>query len=545
MTGDDDQFTDPMPVAGYEAPTVLDASFATSVGERVGPYRILEMIGEGGFGSVYLAEQEHPVRRLVALKILKPGVGSQEVIARFDAERQALAMMDHPNIAKVLDAATSARGRPYFVMELVKGVPITHYCDSLDLGIADRLSLFIDVCHAVQHAHQKGIIHRDLKPTNVLVTLRDGKPMAKVIDFGIAKATSARLTDNTLHTQMHQFIGTPQYMSPEQAGMTELDVDTRSDIYSLGVMLYELLAGIAPFDSQKMRQATIGEVQRMIQEDAPKRPSSRLSELLSQRSVKASSDPPAIELIASRRRTDPARLVRSLQGDLDWIVMKCLEKDRTRRYETAKDLAADVQHSLANEPISARRPTLRYRLGRFARRNRKAMIGTAAAGAMLALALVGLIFFAVRESSARTRADLERDQAMISQTDLVFLLVLADDDRFTVMDIRPTLRECLARYESAGPLARKQAAAALWALGRDEEVHGDPDVAADLYRQALARMHNLLPDRGDELIFGEFEAFRSFAELPLGVFRRELTVRTILDDASHRLEQLTNPRDQQ
>ncbi|HZO54716.1 MAG TPA: serine/threonine-protein kinase, partial [Bryobacteraceae bacterium] len=305
-------------------------------GDRVDRYKLLEKIGEGGCGVVYMAEQEEPVRRRVALKIIKLGMDTRSVIARFEVERQALAMMDHPNIAKVFDGGTTSTGRPYFVMELVRGVKITDYCDEDNLSTSERLELFIQVCHAIQHAHQKGVIHRDIKPSNILVTLHDSKPVPKVIDFGIAKAIEQRLTDKTLFTQFAAFIGTPTYMSPEQAEMSGLDMDTRSDVYSLGVLLYELLTGKTPFDAETLMRATIEQCRRTIREEEPPRPSTRLASM------------PRVDLTttANRRRSDAPKLVSSLRGDLDWIVMKCLEKDRTRRYATVHDLATEVENYL-------------------------------------------------------------------------------------------------------------------------------------------------------------------------------------------------------
>ena len=317
--------------------TITPAQLRSIAGtpDAVGPYRILQLIGEGGFGSVYLAEQEHPVRRQVALKLIKPGMDTRQVIARFDAERQALAMMEHPNIAKVLDAGATETGRPYFVMELVRGVPLTEYCDAHHLTTRQRLELFVQVCRAVQHAHQKGVIHRDIKPSNVLVTLHDGQPVPKVIDFGIAKATEAPLTGMTLLTEFRQLVGTPAYMSPEQAEEAAADVDTRSDIYSLGVLMYELLTGTTPFDARELKAAAFGEVRRIIREVEPPAPSTRLSTMGE-----------ALTAVAERRRTEPAKLGQSVRGELDWIVMKALEKERARRYDTASALAEDVQRYL-------------------------------------------------------------------------------------------------------------------------------------------------------------------------------------------------------
>jgi eukaryotic-like serine/threonine-protein kinase len=315
-------------------------------GFLIGRYKLLEKVGEGGFGVVYVAEQREPVKRRVALKIIKLGMDTKQVVARFEAERQALAMMDHPNIAKVLDAAATETGRPFFVMELVRGIKITEYCDQNRLTMRERLQLFIQICHAIQHAHQKGIIHRDIKPSNILVTLHDGVPIPKVIDFGIAKATQGELTDKTIYTQFQQFIGTPTYMSPEQAEMSGLDIDTRSDIYSLGVLLYELLTGRTPFDQKKLLEAGLDGMRRIIREIEPVRPSTRINSLKVEERTTT----------AERRQTEPLRLVRLLRGDLDWIVMRCLEKDRTRRYDTANDVALDLQRCMEHEPVLARPP---------------------------------------------------------------------------------------------------------------------------------------------------------------------------------------------
>jgi serine/threonine protein kinase/WD40 repeat protein len=364
---------------------------AEQLGAAIGRYKLREKIGEGGCGVVYVAEQEEPVRRRVALKIIKLGMDSRSVVARFEAERQALAMMDHPNIAKVIDAGTTDTGRPYFVMELVRGVKLTDYCDQHGLTVSARLDLFVKICRAVQHAHQKGIIHRDLKPSNILVTLHDGVPVPKIIDFGIAKATEGRLTDLTVYTQLHQFIGTPAYMSPEQAEMSGLDIDTRSDIYSLGVLLYELLTSRTPFDANDLLRAGIDEVRRKIREDEPLRPSTRLSTMLDA----------DLTTVAKHHAADPPKLINLLRGDLDWIVMKALEKDRTRRYETANGMAMDIQRFLGNEPVLARPPSQLYRLGKFARRNRAAFTAAAGVSAALFLGLVISLWQAIRAGQAR------------------------------------------------------------------------------------------------------------------------------------------------
>jgi serine/threonine protein kinase len=344
-----------------------------NAGTVIGPYRLMEQIGEGGMGLVFVAEQQQPVRRKVALKVIKPGMDTRQVIARFEAERQALALMDHPNIAKVHDGGATASGRPYFVMELVKGVPITEYCDQNQVPVRERLELFLNVCQAVQHAHQKGIIHRDLKPSNVLVMSQDGTPLVKVIDFGVAKAIGQRLTDRTIYTQFSQLIGTPLYMSPEQAGQSSVDVDTRSDIYSLGVLLYELLTGTTPFDKERLQQVGYDEIRRIILEEEPPRPSTRMSTLGQ-----------AAATVSTRRKSDPKQLSRLFRGELDWIVMKALEKDRNRRYESASAFAADVQLYLHDEPVLACPPSAWYRFRKFVRRNKRAL-ATAAAVAMLAV----------------------------------------------------------------------------------------------------------------------------------------------------------------
>src|SRR5438874_5260375 len=338
-----------------------------AVGQTLGRYKLLEKVGEGGCGVVYVAEQTEPVRRRVALKVIKLGMDTKQVIARFEAERQALALMDHPNIAKVLDAGATEAGRPYFVMELVRGIKITEFCDEKSVPTADRLKLFTQVCQAIQHAHQKGVIHRDIKPSNILVTVNDGVPVPKIIDFGIAKATAGPLTDKTFFTAFEQFIGTPAYMSPEQAEMTGLDIDTRTDIYSLGILLYELLTGRTPFDAKELLAGGLDEMRRTIREQEPDRPSTRLSTMAAGE----------LTTVAKHRHTDAPRLIHLVRGDLDWIVMKCLEKDRTRRYETANGLASDIQRHLNNEPVAARPPSTAYRFQKLVRRNKLAFAGAA------------------------------------------------------------------------------------------------------------------------------------------------------------------------
>jgi serine/threonine protein kinase/tetratricopeptide (TPR) repeat protein len=377
-------------------------------GDQIGRYKLLQQIGEGGFGVVYMAEQKEPVRRRVALKIIKLGMDTKQVVARFEAERQALALMDHPNIARILDAGATETGRPYFVMELVHGIKVTDYCDQNKLATRERLGLFIQICHAIQHAHQKGVIHRDLKPSNILVTLHDGVPVPKVIDFGIAKATQLELTEKTVFTQFQQFIGTPAYMSPEQAEMSGLDIDTRSDIYSLGVLLYELLTGTTPFDTKELIAAGLEELRRTIRQKDPVRPSTRLNTL------------PAGELTATaqHRRIEAPKLVKLVRGDLDWIAMKCLEKDRTRRYESASGLATDIQRHLNQEPVVARPPSKLYRFQMLVRRN-KVLFGavTLVVGALV-LGLGIASWALVHERTARRYA---RTEAVKSQQVAQFL----------------------------------------------------------------------------------------------------------------------------
>ena len=388
----------------------VDAPCCERPGTVIGPYKLMEQIGEGGMGLVFVAEQQHPVRRKVALKVIKPGTDTRHVIARFEAERQALALMDHPNIARVLDAGETASGRPYFVMDFIRGEPITEYCDDNQLTSRERLELFLQVCQAVQHAHQKGIIHRDIKPSNVLVMSNDGTAGVKVIDFGVAKAIGQQLTDKTVYTQIAQLIGTPLYMSPEQAGQSSLDVDTRTDIYALGVLLYELLTGTTPFDKDRLRAAAYDEIRRIIREEEPQKPSTRMSTLAQ-----------AGTTLSSQRKSDPKRLSQLFRGELDWIVMKALEKDRNRRYETASAFAADVQRYLKDEAVQACPPSAGYRLRKFARRNKRTLATMALLAVMLLVAVGAVVASALwAASQAEARARVEADARKELESNLYY-----------------------------------------------------------------------------------------------------------------------------
>jgi serine/threonine protein kinase len=477
----------------------LVAKIADPIGERpgtvIGPYKLMEQIGEGGMGLVFVAEQQQPVRRKVALKVIKPGMDSRQVVARFEAERQALALMDHPHIAKVYDGGQTAGGRPYFVMELVKGVPITEYCDHNQVPICQRVKLFIDVCHTVLHAHQKGIIHRDIKPSNVLVASHDGVPIVKIIDFGVAKAVGQQLTERTIYTQFTQMIGTPLYMSPEQAGQSALDVDTRSDIYSLGVLLYELLTGTTPFERERLKEMTYEEIRRTIREEDPPRPSTRISTLGQ-----------AATTVSLQRQSDPKRLSQLFRGELDWIVMKALEKDRNRRYETAAALAADVERYLADEPVQASPPSAWYRLRKLARRN-KGKLTTLAL--VLGVLLVGTGVSAWQAFRAQTELREKRRQYKRAEVNFQKSLAAVDELLTAVgqdtlahvphlEQIRRKLLEKALRFyqgfleeKGTDPAVRLQTGMAYRRAGEIEQTLGKLQAAAESLNQGVALLDDL------------------------------------------------------
>jgi serine/threonine protein kinase len=484
----------------------VDAPGRERPGTMIGPYKLLEQIGEGGFGDVFMAEQLQPVRRKVALKVLKPGMDTRQVVARFEAERQALALMDHPNIARVFDGGEAASGRPYLVMELVRGIPITDFCDHNQLSVRERLALFISVCQAVQHAHQKGIIHRDLKPSNVLVTLHDGTPVVKVIDFGVAKARGQELTDKTLFTGFAQTIGTPLYMSPEQADMSGLDVDTRSDIYSLGVLLYELLTGTTPFDKKRLGTASYDEIRRIIcEEDAP-RPSTQISTLGQ-----------AAATVSANRRSQPQKLGQLMRGELDWIVMKALEKDRNRRYESASAFAADVQRYLHDEPVQACPPSAWYRLGKFARRH-KAILGVSGLVLFFLVLIGGGIGAAVRDRAAR-EADLARDK-VARQEKLNLEIEHALEDVARARNQALKLTENASQWKAALAEAASDLKRARGPASQDETAL-EPAI-----RERLQTLQTLLDaDEADRRFAARFEEIRldqAEVNVAISVFKSEI-----------------------
>ncbi len=459
------------------APTISSAGKGLSEAPptHIGRYRIFSKIGEGGFGVVYMAEQREPVQRKVALKIIKLGMDTKQVIARFEQERQALALMDHPHIAKVLDAGATESGRPYFVMELVSGDPITEYCDRNSLSIHDRLSLFIQVCQAVQHAHAKGIIHRDIKPSNILVSTHDGRPHARVIDFGIAKATAARLTEKTFFTEHRQLIGTPQYMSPEQAEAS-LDIDTRTDVYSLGVLLYELLTGVTPFDARSLRSAAFAEIQRIIREVEPSKPSTRLSTLKD-----------TLAGVAARRQIEPRRLSSIVRGDLDWIVMKALEKDRSRRYETANGFAMDIQRHLAGEAVVAAPPSAVYQLQKFVRRNRGVVVAATLVAAALILGMVGTSIGLVRAEAQRKLAESARADEAVQRR-------LAEQERDRAVEAERKEREQRSLAEKREKEAARIAEFQASMLSKTDVETMGRGIRSDFRSQVEAGLHSRFVD---------------------------------------------------
>jgi serine/threonine protein kinase len=512
-----------------------------SSGARIGPYKLLQEIGEGGFGMVYMAEQDKPVHRRVALKIIKPGMDSAQVIARFEAERQALAMMDHQNIARVFDAGTTDGGLPFFVMELVHGVPITKYSDDNHLTINERLELFVPVCRAVQHAHQKGIIHRDLKPSNVLVCLYDGHPVAKVIDFGVAKAIEQRLTEHTMFTQYGQIIGTFEYMSPEQAEMSQLGVDTRSDIYSLGVMLYELLTGSTPLERQRLRAAALSDLLKMIKEEEPPKPSTRLSSAQE------------VARIASARRTEPVKLGKLLRGELDWVVMKCLEKDRARRYDTANALAREIERYLRDEPVEAGPPGAAYRLRKLARKYRTVLCVASLFAILLVLAGAVSAWQAVRAMRAerqalaeRDRAEQEKDRAeagfrMARDTVDRFFTQVAESPNLKAQGMEKFRRDLLQnakefyerfiREQLDAPEVRQDLGRAHVRLAKIQQALGDFAAAETLSEKAIEILNELVRAHAD---VADYQRDLSASQFQLGTVH---SARGVLDKAEAAFQQ--------
>jgi non-specific serine/threonine protein kinase/serine/threonine-protein kinase len=497
--------------------------------ENVGPYRVLSKLGEGGMGEVYLAEQQHPVRRRVALKLIKAGMDSRQVVARFESERQALALMDHPSIAKVFDVGTSERGRPWFAMEYVEGEPITTYCDRRRLTTRDRLELFLSVCAGIRHAHQKGIVHRDLKPSNILVSETDGLATPKIIDFGVAKALHQRLTEKTFFSQLGTVVGTPEYMSPEQAGTTGVDVDTRTDVYSLGVLLYELLVGALPFDPFELRSAAFDEICRRIREQEPSKPSTRLTTLGD-----------AGTESAHNRGTDERGLGRELRGDLDWITMSALEKERGRRYGSVEELASDIRHHLADEPVMAGPPSAAYRLHKFFRRHRVGVMAASLLLLALIAAIIGTTYGLLRAREAEIKARAEAETARQVSDFLVGMLEGADPARSRGEEI--TVREALdagAKTIESDLAGQPRIQAKLeYTMGRVYASLGLWDEAEVLLDASLEKMERLLGEDDLEtlaalLVRGNVHRFRNQFDIAADAYRRVYEARSELLGADH------------
>jgi len=520
---------DASPTADSAAAATMAAPLREGPGTRIGPYKLLQLIGEGGFGSVFMAEQEKPVTRKVALKIIKLGMDTRQVVARFEQERQALAMMDHPNIARVLDAGATETGRPFFVMELVKGNPIVEYCDKNNLSIEERLELFAQVCNAVQHAHTKGLIHRDIKPSNILVSTQDGRPHTKVIDFGIAKATASKLTEKTLFTEHRQLIGTPEYMSPEQAE-GNLDIDTRTDVYSLGVLLYELLTGTTPFSSKELRSAAYAEIQRIIREVEPPRPSTRLS-----------TNTDTIASVAAHRRTEPKRLGTLVRGEMDWIVMKALEKDRHRRYETANGLAMDIRRYLAGEAVMAAPPSATYRFKKLVKRNRGAVIVASLLVATLLAGVAGTSYgmaWALRERDIATK---EASRAKVLNQFMEHMMRSGDPEDIgsrerTVVEMLERASGIADETLKSDPIAEGSARAflakTLNALGKLDEAEKQARRSVEL--RAVGPENGTLQHAESLQVLGQVLKAKSENAAALPLFQEEMSILRRLDPPQHK-----------